>query len=139
MNKIFISLACLLLIAACSSKKTATTTEINSAEEIVFESDSTSDSIAEEFTAKDRQMIHGQLQDIKYPPAALQNEVVGTVLLKFRIIKGEVDDISVISEKLGFGLEEEAIRVLKMTNGKWESDLGNPNVYYILPIKFELY
>lgn len=81
-------------------------------------------------------------KNVKYPENAIQNNVEGKVVLKFVVnTQGEIRDIEVISKvKYGYGLEEEAIRVIKKmprwTPGKLN---GKPvNVYFSLPISFRL-
>lgn len=61
------------------------------------------------------------LQNVRYPQMAKESGVEGTVVLQFVIQKdSSISDITVRStRKLGFGLEEEAIRVMKTTQGKW--------------------
>lgn len=76
---------------------------------------------------------------IKYPIAALDNDVQGTVMVNFIVEKdGSLSNLKT-DRKLGFGLDEEAIRVLKMS--KWLpaiQDGKTVRVNYSIPIKFTL-
>lgn len=88
---------------------------------------------------EDMLMVNNELKKIEYPPAAMENEIMGTVKLRFSIDnKGNVINIEVVSKKLGFGLEEEAIRILKLTSGKWTPVEHATATKYVLPIKFTL-
>lgn len=95
-----------------------------------------------EFPGGQEAMMKFISKNVKYPENAKENNVEGKVLLKFVISnQGEIRDIEVINKiKYGYGLEEEAIRVLKKmprwTPGKQN---GKPvNVYFTLPISFKL-
>lgn len=59
-------------------------------------------------------------KNIKYPAEAKLNEISGRVALQFVVeIDGTITDIQVVGNKrLGYGLEEEAIRVMKKVP-KW--------------------
>ncbi len=58
-------------------------------------------------------------KNIKYPAEAKVNEISGRVTLQFVVeIDGTITDVQVLSKKLGYGLEEEAIRVIKKVP-KW--------------------
>lgn len=76
---------------------------------------------------------------IKYPIAALDNDVQGTVVVNFIVEKdGSLTNLKT-DRKLGFGLDEEAIRVLKLS--KWLpaiQDGKSVRVGYSIPIKFTL-
>jgi protein TonB len=78
--------------------------------------------------------------ELKYPTAALTNNIGGKVMVSFVINKnGEISDIELI-RKLGFGCDEEAIRVIK-NMPKWSAGEQNKrkvNVKMILPIVFEV-
>lgn len=76
----------------------------------------------------------------KYPALALQRKVDGKVMMEFVIEKdGSLNDIKVI-KRLGSGLDEEAIRLLKAAP-KWEPALykGQPvKQKMVLPVVFSL-
>jgi len=78
--------------------------------------------------------------ELKYPSAALTNNVQGKVMVSFVINKnGEISDIELV-KKLGFGCDEEAVRVLK-NMPKWSAGEQNKrkvNVKMVLPIVFEV-
>lgn len=77
---------------------------------------------------------------IKYPRRALENNVEGHVTLGFVIDKeGGIDDVKVL-RGIGYGCDEEAMRVV---NGmpKWKSGKNNGKpvrVYFNLPIVFSI-
>jgi TonB family protein len=77
---------------------------------------------------------------IKYPIAAADNEIEGTVLVSFIVEKdGTLSNYS-IDKKLGFGIDEEALRVIKLSK-KWMPGFQNGKMVrakYTLPIKFSL-
>ncbi len=56
----------------------------------------------------------------KYPQLAVNAGKEGTITLTFTIeADGSISHIKVKSSKLGFGLEEEAIRILKLSSKQW--------------------
>lgn len=58
--------------------------------------------------------------NFQYPQAAVDAEVGGMMFVEFVIDKnGNVSQIKFLNPPLGFGLEEEAIRVIKTTSGMW--------------------
>ena len=79
-------------------------------------------------------------KEIKYPKSALENGVQGKVTLSFIINKnGEVSDVEVLG-KVGFGCDEEAMRVIKEMP-KWKAGEQNNRkvaVKLVLPIMFEV-
>ena len=79
--------------------------------------------------------------NIKYPELAVKNNVQETVYLAFIIEKnGSVSDIKVDGEKIGYGLEEEAVRVMKLSKS-WNPGLADKKpvrVKYHLPVKFSM-
>ncbi len=85
----------------------------------------------------------GQLlaQNIRYPSEAQKSRVEGRVFVSFVInTDGNVSDVNVL-KGIGFGCDEEAVRVVKLTNGRWKPGIqrGRPvRVKYNLPINFAL-
>lgn len=79
-------------------------------------------------------------KNIKYPPMAVENDIQGNVFVSFTVERdGTLSDIK-IDRRLGFGTDEEAIRVLKLTRG-WNPGTQNGKavrVKYNIPIKFAL-
>jgi TonB family protein len=79
-------------------------------------------------------------QQVKYPAEALENKIQGKVYLSFVVEKdGELTDIKV-NRKLGYGTDEEAVRILK-ASPKWYPGIfnGKPvRVKYNFPISFSL-
>lgn len=75
---------------------------------------------------------------IVYPSDAVDNEIQGVVIVNFTVEKdGSLSNIKT-DKKLGFGIDEEAIRVLKLTK-KWYPATQNGkavSVAYSMPIKF---
>lgn len=58
-------------------------------------------------------------EELAYPPKARENQIEGNVILSFDILaNGELDNIQVV-EGLGYGCDEEAIRLLK-EGPQWE-------------------
>lgn len=87
------------------------------------------------------QALQAYLQkNIRYPAAARENGIEGTVVLQFVVnTDGSISDIKPLRE-VGGGATEEAIRVVK-TMPKWSP--GNNNgvnvpVYFNLPVTFQL-
>jgi TonB family protein len=78
--------------------------------------------------------------NMKYPAAAIDNEVQGNVHISFTVEKdGSLTDIKVV-RKLGFGTDEEALRVVKLAK-KWNPGMQNGRpvrVRYNIPVKFSL-
>lgn len=78
-------------------------------------------------------------QNIIYPPYALHNCIQGTVNVGFKLnAKGEVYDVKV-DKGFGIDLDDEALRLIKMTNKKWIV----PNTYdttsvLVIPVNFVL-
>lgn len=80
-------------------------------------------------------------RNMEYPAEALQHKKSGTVFVHFIISEtGQTEDHKVLNTPIGFGLEEEALRVVRLmpnwipvkTNGKAEKTLYN------LPIRFSM-
>jgi TonB family protein len=82
------------------------------------------------------------VENIKYPAMALDSNIQGTVILSFIVEQdGSVTKVRSERKHQGFGLEEEAIRVVNLTSGLWTpAELREKKVRmrYRLPIKFTL-
>ena len=78
--------------------------------------------------------------NIKYPKLAAQNNIKGHVFVSFTVEKdGSLTDIK-IDRKLGYGTDEEAVRVLSLSP-KWNPGTQKGvavRVKYNIPIKFAL-
>jgi TonB family protein len=79
-------------------------------------------------------------QNLKYPQAAMKANAEGTVFVNFILTKeGDITDVKIL-KGIGFGADEEAIRVMNQMP-RWNparQDGKAVNVRYNLPIRFEL-
>ncbi|OQY05119.1 MAG: hypothetical protein B6I20_01835 [Bacteroidetes bacterium 4572_117] len=79
--------------------------------------------------------------NVKYPEGARKNKISGKVFVKFRIKNdGTVDKVSIIRGN-NPDLNKEAMRVVKLTSGKWipgEQKGNKVNIWYTVPINFQL-
>lgn len=96
-----------------------------------------------EFPGGERAMLKYIADNIRYPRKAVRKGIEGTVKLKFVVnVKGEIENIQVLNtKKLGYGCEEEAIRVIK-NMPRWKPGKQNGTlvpVYFSIPINFKLY
>lgn len=81
-------------------------------------------------------------KNIKYPPKAVRKRIEGTVYVRFIInTMGEAVNFEIVNtKKLGYGLEEAAIEVLKKMP-KWSPGLINNkpvDVTMAIPITFKV-
>lgn len=80
-------------------------------------------------------------QTIRYPARASENNVQGTLFVSFTVERdGVLNDVKIEGRKLGFGLEEEALRVVKMSK-RWIPGIQNGRtvrVKYNIPIRFTM-
>jgi TonB family protein len=62
------------------------------------------------------------VKNVTYPPLAKEQGIEGRVIVQFTVnTDGSVSDVKPIGpRKLGYGLEEEAVRVIKSTSGDWK-------------------
>lgn len=78
--------------------------------------------------------------NIKYPYMAMESGIQGTVLVNFVVEKdGSLTDVKV-ERRVGGGLDEEAVRVIKRSK-KWTPGVQNGQavrVRYSVPVKFAL-
>lgn len=77
-------------------------------------------------------------QNIRYPQSALENEIQGTVLLRFVVLEdGRIGDV-VITRGLDPACDKEAVRVVKTLPNFNPGQLdGEPvKVWYTLPVRF---
>jgi periplasmic protein TonB len=77
--------------------------------------------------------------NIRYPIEAQRNYISGRVFVKFVVEKdGSIGDVEV-KKSLGYGCDEEAVRVVKLMP-KWNPGSQNGKlvrVYYNMPILFK--
>jgi TonB family protein len=80
------------------------------------------------------------LENIKYPPKAIENQTQGTVYVSFTIEKsGKISNIRVV-KGIGNGCDEEAVRVVRLMP-KWVAGQSNGKAVdesITLPIRFVL-
>lgn len=96
------------------------------------------------FTLKAQPVIKGGLEPFVvahsvYPRYSLSNCIQGTVTISFKLNKiGEVY-YSKISSGIGTDLDDEALRLIRLSSGKWTVPNGHDTtVSLIAPIKFSL-
>lgn len=80
-------------------------------------------------------------KNIQYPQEASDNGVEGTVNISFTVDeKGKIGSPKVTSPRLGYGLEEEALRVFNKMPSWTPGSLKGKNVKtrYNLPVRFQL-
>ena len=92
------------------------------------------------FPGGEMEMMKYLSKNLKYPERAKDAEAQGTVLISFIVDKeGNISNASV-KKGIGFGCEEEAIRVIQnmpvWSPGKMNGK--NVNVEYVLPVRFTL-
>ena len=78
--------------------------------------------------------------NVNYPKAARENNIQGTVFLRFEVTKtGEIGKIEILKSVASI-IDNEAIRVIKSLSGfKPGLQNGKPvNVWYSMPIKFDI-
>jgi TonB family protein len=79
------------------------------------------------------------LEQIHYPPGAMINQIEGTVYVHFSIDNnGSISDIAAIGNRIGYGLEEEAIRVVSEMPVSIASALKGKKGRRILPIVYKI-
>jgi TonB family protein len=87
-------------------------------------------------------MIEFISNNLRYPKSAAENKVEGKVTLKFIIDShGKICCIDIIGEPIGYGLEEEAIRIVKSMPLWYPAYMDDKQVavYYRLPIIFKYF
>lgn len=81
------------------------------------------------------------MNNIEYPQQAIDNDVEGTVYVKFGVDeKGNVSNVTTVGNKLGYGLEEEAIKVVSAMPQWTAGTVKGKNVktWRTLPITYKL-
>jgi TonB family protein len=71
------------------------------------------------FKGGDRAFYQLSTEYINPTPAFIKSNATGTTFVSFRVnVHGEVDSVRIV-KSFGFGMDEEAVRFLKLTSGKW--------------------
>lgn len=80
-------------------------------------------------------------KNLKYPAKALNEDIQGTVYAELYVDnQGQVINYKFPGKQLGFGLEEEVARVIKLMP-RWNPGMYNSNQVqskFILPVKFQI-
>ena len=75
---------------------------------------------------------------LKYPPEAIRADIEGKVYVRFRISeKGKIDNIDCL-KSVGFGCDEEAMRIVRLMP-KWNPAVNNKKfvaIHYTIPVKY---
>ncbi len=80
-------------------------------------------------------------QNLIYPEEARKQKIVGTVYIEFFVKQDGSLDQFVVKRGVNTLLENEAIRLIKLTNGNWNSGIQNgkkAKSLMIVPVKFQL-
>jgi|SRR5215831_18004656 len=79
-------------------------------------------------------------KNLRYPQDAFENDTQGTAVISFTIdTTGHISDLKILSDP-GGGLGQEALRIIKLTDGMWEPSIQNGlkvKSYKRQPINFE--
>jgi len=92
------------------------------------------------FPGGEMEMMKYLSKNLKYPEKAKDADAQGTVLISFIVDKEGLISNPIIKRSIGFGCEEEAIRVIEKMPA-WSPGKMNGqtvNVEYVLPIRFTL-
>ena len=74
-----------------------------------------------------------------YPPYSLQNCIQGSVTISFKLDEQGVVYSSSIVSGIGTDLDDEALRLIRMSSGKWAVPQGyDTTIALVVPIKFTL-
>ena len=79
-------------------------------------------------------------ENIEYPQEALDNDISGDVQLRFAVDETGKVYAAKVRNKIGYGLEEEAMRVVNMMP-KWNPGRikgKNVKTYFTLPVSFQI-
>jgi Ca-activated chloride channel family protein len=94
-----------------------------------------------EFTGGQKARDAFFISNLSYPEIARENGISGTVYVSFIIDKkGNVSDVKVL-RGIGGGCDEEAVRVIKLTSGKWKVGKQNGKAVKVLmniPVYFSM-
>lgn len=135
-----LALLLVVAVAACSEEEKADPLRFSAIEASVPDKIFTAVETNPEFPGGSEKLYKYLTENIKYPEAALKANVDGRVFLKFLVRSdGSITDV-MVAKGIGFGCDQEAIRVVK-NMPKWNPGKQSNipvNVQYILPIAFEL-
>jgi protein TonB len=94
-----------------------------------------------EFPGGTEEMYKYLSKNIQYPPLARENSIEGKVILTFVVgADGKISQLEQVGKKLNWGLDEEALRVVK-SMPPWTPGKQNGKPVYVkftLPIRFQL-
>jgi periplasmic protein TonB len=79
--------------------------------------------------------------NLEYPQEAIDNNVEGTVRVQFGIDEnGKIANVKTIGDKIGYGLEEEAVRVISGMPGWTPGQVKGKNVktWVVLPVTYRI-
>jgi TonB family protein len=94
-----------------------------------------------EFKGGIREFYKFLAMNIRYPSDAARNGVAGRVMLSFVVCEDGTMCEYKVENRVGYGLDEEALRVVKLMNGKWnpgEMRGQKVKVKYNVPIHFQI-
>ena len=93
------------------------------------------------FTGGESALENYVVRSIEYPQQAIDNSIEGIVNVKFEVDeKGNISNVSTVGNKIGYGLEEEAIKVVS-DMPKWKPGQvkgKNVKTWRTLPINYRL-
>jgi TonB family protein len=79
------------------------------------------------------------LEHINYPPGAMINQVEGTVYIRFSIDNnGRVSNVAAVGTRIGYGLEEEAIRVVTAIPAPIAMAMKGKKTKRVLPVIYRI-
>lgn len=89
------------------------------------------------FKGGDSELAYFLKENLVYPEYSRQNCISGTIQVSFNVDgAGKLHNVK-IYKGMGIDLDDEAIRVLKLTSGKWIVSAGtDPNANLVIPITF---
>lgn len=78
-------------------------------------------------------------QNTIYPPFSKNNCIQGTTDISFKLDRQGKVYFSKITKRIGTDLDEEALRLIRMTSGKWQVPAGYDTTTFVnVPVKFTL-
>lgn len=136
-NGVLVPITCTIPIKFSFAYKTSATVNEKIPDNIFLIS-----TIKPQFPGGRTAMIDFISKNLKYPKSAIDNKIEGKVLLKFIVDSiGKICCVDIVGEPIGYGLEEEAIRIIRsMPN--WTpayTDDRPVAVYYRMPITFKYF